>query len=255
MRKILRVVLILLVAAGVILWVKESSRVRGSGLPLVGSNQLKLIPEPKTAADRIVNGAKKQVMKMVKYDSSYVKLTYPYGDVPANSGACTDVIIRALRCAGYDLQKLIHEDMQHNFRLYPRKWGTEAPDPNIDHRRVPNHIVFMRRFAEELPVGTSGSDLKTWKPGDLVYWDLNGSGMTHCGVISDVTGPRGLPMVLHNIGPWATQDDVLDSWKVLGHYRYPSANRTIRPSGEQHRAPRRGAPGGLSRPDTSCPMT
>lgn len=223
MKKTLLVVLGMLVIAGAVLWREAAPRVRGSGLPVIGSSQLKLISEPKTAADKIVNGAKNQVIKMVKYDSSYVKLDYPNGDVPADRGACTDVIIRALRCAGYDLQKLIHEDMKSNFRLYPRKWDSRAPDSNIDHRRVPNHLVFMRRFAKELPTGTTGANLKTWQPGDLVYWQLSDGGMTHCGVISDITGPRGLPMVLHNIGPWATQDDVLDSWKILGHFRYPRA--------------------------------
>lgn len=183
-------------------------------------DDLELIKDPRTAADKIVNGAKQQVIDMVVYDAGYVRMEYPNGDVPADRGACTDVIVRALRNAGYDLQRLMHEDMKVNFRLYPGNRGLTRPDPNIDHRRVPNHLVFMKRFAKELPKGTSGKAVKTWQHGDLVYWDF-GSGLTHCGVVSDKIGPRGLPLIIHNNGPRASQDDALDCWPVLGHFRYP----------------------------------
>lgn len=188
------------------------------------SRKPELIDRPRTTADKIVNGAKSEILRGVRYDASYLPIAYPNGDVPEDQGACTDVIVRALRAAGFDLQKLMHEDMRRNFRLYPSKWGLPGPDPNIDHRRVPNHLVFMRRFARELPIDVNGEHARTWKPGDLVYWDLNGCGLTHCGVISDDFGTNGLRQVIHNIGPCASQDDCLTNWKIIGHFRYPKAS-------------------------------
>jgi len=188
--------------------------------PAQTSDEIKLIPQPKTAAEKIVNGAKREALRGVQYDASYVRIPYPGGDVPADRGACTDVIIRALRSGGLDLQKLIHEDMSAHFDLYPHKWGLRSPDPNIDHRRVPNHIAFLERFGKKLPVETTGEAAKTWEAGDLVYWDL-GSGQTHCGIISNDRGAEGLPLVIHNIGPTVRQEDCLTSWKIIGHFRYP----------------------------------
>lgn len=182
---------------------------------------LELIERPRTAADKIVNGAKLEAIRRVVYNSSYVSVSYPYGDVPSGQGACTDVLVRALRNAGYDLQKLIHEDMKRHFALYPNNWGHTRPDPNIDHRRALNHLAFMRRFAKDLPTNTDGDAAATWKPGDLVYWDLTGNGATHCGVISNDRNARGLPLVVHNIGPTARQDDCLNNWEIIGHFRYP----------------------------------
>ncbi len=179
-----------------------------------------LIPHPRTVAERIVNGAKAEVIRGVKYDASYATLPYPNGDVPADRGACTEVIIRGLRNAGYDLQQLIHDDMAVDFSAYPKLWGLSAPDSNIDHRRVPNHLVFMRRHGLELPCSTAGRDLATWQPGDLVYWRLP-SGHTHCGVISNDRSRSSLPLVIHNIGPVASQQDCLTAWKIIGHFRYP----------------------------------
>lgn len=182
--------------------------------------QLTLIAHPHTAAEKIVNGAKHEVLRGVRYDAAYLSIDYPNGDVPSDQGACTDVIVRALRAAGHDLQKLMHEDMKSNFALYPKKWGLRAPDPSIDHRRVPNHVVFMRRHALSLPLSTTGEAAKSWQPGDLVYWNLTPA-LTHCGVISNDLSPGGLPMVIHNIGPQASQQDCLTSWQIIGHFRFP----------------------------------
>jgi hypothetical protein len=182
---------------------------------------LTLTAHPRTIADHIVNGAKEEVLRGVRYDASYTAIPYPNGDVPADRGACTEVIIRGLRNAGYDLQQLIHEDMRRRFSEYPGLWGLKAPDPNIDHRRVPNHLVYMRKHGLEMPRSTSGRDAATWQPGDLVYWRLRPGGPTHCGVISNDRGRGGLPLVIHNIGPVARQEDCLTSWEVIGHYRYP----------------------------------
>jgi uncharacterized protein YijF (DUF1287 family) len=185
---------------------------------------LALNPSPRTAADRIVNGAKLEARRGVQYDAAYVRIAYPGGDVPADRGACTDVVVRALRHAGYDLQKLIHEDMQRRFSQYPRRYGLKRPDPNIDHRRTPNQVTFLKRFGRELPKETTGAAAKTWQPGDLVYWELPG-GIGHCGVLSDVRGPSGLPLAIHNIGETA-QEDCLTAWKITGHYRYPRTNES-----------------------------
>lgn len=153
------------------------------------------------------------------YDASYVKISYPNGDVPAGEGACTDVVIRSLRAAGVDLQKLIHEDMARDFGRYPDPWKLGHTDKNIDHRRVPNHITFLEKYGQSLPVGTSGKDLKTWLPGDIVYWKMDGN-RWHTGIISDGIGPSGYPMVIHNAFQCIEQD-YLTNWPIIGHFRYP----------------------------------
>lgn len=185
------------------------------------SQTLQLIAQPKTPADKIINGAKKEVIKCVQYDSSYRSIAYPGGDVAADRGACTEVVIRALRNAGYDLQKLVHEDMKRNFRLYPHRWSLRRPDSNIDHRRVPNLMVFFSRFGKSLPTKTGGEAVASWQPGDIVCWDLTGNGLTHIGILSNEKNQQGMPFVLHNIGPSASQQDCLTDWKIIGHYRYP----------------------------------
>ena len=185
------------------------------------ADPLALIPQPRTPAEKIVNGAKDEARRGVSYDARYVSLRYPGGDVPADRGACTDVVVRALRRAGYDLQRLIHEDMRRNFHLYPTKYGLSRPDRNIDHRRTPNQMAFLRRFGTDLPRATTGAASATWQPGDLVYWDL-APGMGHCGVLSDALNAEGLPLVIHNIGG-AQQEDCLTRWPITGHFRYPKA--------------------------------
>jgi hypothetical protein len=135
-----------------------------------------------------------------------------------DGGACTDLVVRALRGAGLDLQKLVHEDMQASFAEYPRLWGLSAPDPNIDRRRVPNLMTFFRRRGPWLPTGTSGTDAPSWQPGDVVFWDLGSAGQKHCGIVSDRKGGSGLPLVIHNIAG-AAEEDALTRWKVIGHAR------------------------------------
>lgn len=194
--------------------------VRFKIMPPPVSDSIALIEHPKTTAEKIVNGAKMEAIRRVRYDPSYMRIPYPNGDVPRHQGACTDVIVRALRNAGYDLQKLMHEDMTAHFSAYPHKWGLRTPDSNIDHRRVPNQVVFMKRHGLELTRSTEGDAVKTWQPGDLVYWNLTPT-VTHCGVISDERNDEGLPLVIHNIGPVAAQQDCLRSWPIIGHFRYP----------------------------------
>jgi uncharacterized protein len=165
-----------------------------------------------TVAEKLVAAARAQIGD--RYVADYVTLRYPNGDVPKNTGACTDVLIRSLRSTGIDLQRLVHEDMKKNFRLYPKNWGLKRPDPNIDHRRVLNLRVFFARFGKSLPLDAD------FQPGDLITWDLSG-GLTHCGIISDRKNARGVFLILHNIGPSATEADCLFAFKMTGHFRFP----------------------------------
>jgi len=155
----------------------------------------------------------------VRYDSAYVRIPYPGGDVPADTGVCTDEVIRAYRSLGVDLQKVVHEDMVQNFSAYPRSWRwlLAKPDPNIDHRRVPNLMVFFSRKGESLPITGRADD---YSPGDLVTWDLGG-GVPHIGIVVDRKSPQtGRYMVVHNIGAGPQMEDVLFNWRITGHFRY-----------------------------------
>ena len=170
---------------------------------------------PDKTAQKIVDGALAQLG--TKYTTGYFQIDYPSGDLPSDQGVCTDVVVRALRAAGHDLQKQMHEDMKRNFAKYPKRYGLSKPDPNIDHRRVPNQITFMKRFATELTIETDDPD--EWLPGDIVYWKMSAS-MDHCGIVSNRRNARGLPYVIHNGGP-CREDDALDNWEIVGHFRFP----------------------------------
>lgn len=183
--------------------------------PQAAADPLALIASPQTPAERIVNGAKQEVLRGVTYDAA----DYPQGKVPECKGACTDVIIRSLKTAGYDLQTRMHEDMVQHFALYPHDWGLRGPSIGIDHRRTGNQKVYFKRHGKALPIATTGAAKETWKPGDLIYWELS-PGIHHCGVLSNVRNAQGLPMVIHNMGR-ATQEDCLTSWKIEAHYRFP----------------------------------
>ncbi len=165
-------------------------------------------------AAQIVAAARKQIGVTVSYDPEYRVLAYPGGDVPMNTGVCTDVVTRALREQGVDLQRAVHEDMQRHFAEYPHQWGLKTPDANIDHRRVPNLMTYFKRRGWERPVTGQGED---YHPGDVVTWNLGG-GITHIGVVSDTPG-RAAPMVIHNIGQGTREEDVLFAFKIIGHYR------------------------------------
>ena len=180
-------------------------------------------PEERTAYDWILIGARDEVKNGTRYDASYQALAYPGGDVDSAIGACTDVIVRALRQAGFDLQQLIHEDMAENFSLYPQLWGLFGPDPNIDHRRTQNQMNFFQRHGETLTLEVSEETLPQWRHGDLVYWRFP-DGQQHTGVISDRFNRQGLPLVIHNAGV-AREENCLQRWEIIGHYRFPAQNR------------------------------
>lgn len=165
----------------------------------------------------IIDGGIDQVGKTTSYDPSYQKLDYPNGDVPIETGVCSDVIIRAFRTASIDLQKEVHEDMKSNFSAYPTKWGLKSTDRNIDHRRVPNLQTYFARKGKE--VATTGS-ADSYQPGDIVTWDLGG-GIDHVGIVTNVWyKPSQRYLIVHNIGSGTRMEDVLFAWKITGHYRY-----------------------------------
>ena len=167
---------------------------------------------------KLLEGANRQLETTKKYSQDYFVIPYPNGDVPAETGACTDVVVRAFRSAGVDLQKEVHEDMKQNFSVYPTKWGLTEPDTNIDHRRVPNLHTFFTRKEKSLPITRRAKD---YLPGDVVAWDLDGKGMTHIGVVSNFYNKRTKRyLIIHNIGGGAAREDRLFEWKIIGHYRY-----------------------------------
>jgi len=163
---------------------------------------------------RLAKAAEALTSQQVTYDPAYVKIKYPGGDVPANTGVCTDVVIRAFRGVGIDLQKEVHEDMKVHFDLYPKKWNLTKTDTNIDHRRVPNLMTYFKRHHEFKKVSTA---IKDYAPGDIVCWDLGG-GTTHIGIVSSRKTAEGTWLIIHNIGAGQIAEDMLFSYKIIGHY-------------------------------------
>ncbi|HKP70482.1 MAG TPA: DUF1287 domain-containing protein [Pyrinomonadaceae bacterium] len=184
--------------------------------PRIESPPVTEVKSPETR--RLLEGAITQTTTTREYTQDYFVIPYPNGDVPSNTGACTDVVIRGFRSAGIDLQKEVHEDMRSNFSAYPNKWGLTKTDTNIDHRRVPNLQTFFTRKGKSVPVSRSADD---YRPGDVVSWDINGRGMTHIGLVSNLKSTRtGRYLVIHNIGAGVNAEDRLFDWKITGHYRY-----------------------------------
>ena len=153
----------------------------------------------------------------VSYDPSYVRINYPNGDVPSNKGVCTDVVIRAYRKLGIDLQKEVHEDMKAHFNEYPKNWGLSGTDKNIDHRRVPNLMKFFSRHGVTKKNSQNPSD---YQPGDIVCWNLGG-GITHIGIVArQMSEDRKRNLIIHNIGAGQVLEDCLFDFKIIGHYTY-----------------------------------
>lgn len=168
--------------------------------------------------NKILQKAEEQTHLTKNYTQAYFTIPYPNGDLPIETGACSDVVIRSFRAAGVDLQKEVHEDMAANFAAYPKKWGLPAPDPNIDHRRVPNLQTFFTRKGKAVVISTNPDD---YQPGDVVSWDLDGKGMTHIGVVSNLWNERTKRyLIIHNIGGGTKAEDRLFDWKITGHFRY-----------------------------------
>lgn len=166
---------------------------------------------------KLSNAAIELTNQHVVYDPSYFTISYPNGDVPSNKGVCTDVVIRAYRKLGIDLQKEVHEDIKLNFNKYPKIWGLKKPNTNIDHRRVPNLMVFFARKGIVKQISKTSSD---YMPGDIVCWNLGGA-ITHIGLVVDKKSEDGLRyLIVHNIGGGQVLADCLFSYKIIGHYSY-----------------------------------
>jgi uncharacterized protein YijF (DUF1287 family) len=168
-------------------------------------------------AERLSMAALELTKQHVIYDPSYFSIDYPNGDVPSDRGVCTDVIIRAYRKLGIDLQKEVHEDMKANFSKYPKIWGLKTTDKNIDHRRVPNLMTFFKRKGKVKPISKLSSD---YSPGDIVCWNLGG-GITHIGIVVNRKSTDGKKyMIVHNIGEGQVLADCLFDFKIIGHYTF-----------------------------------
>jgi uncharacterized protein len=167
--------------------------------------------------EKLIQSGLLQIKYTRSYDPAYVKIKYPGGDVPIETGVCTDVVIRAFRKVGVDLQKEVHEDMKRNFQVYPKNWGLQKPDTNIDHRRVPNLMVYFQRHGKAISVT---NNKEKFLPGDIVTWDL-GFGQQHIGIVSyNLSTTTKNPLIIHNIGSGTKEEDILFNWKITGQYRY-----------------------------------
>lgn len=207
--------LVLLVAAGC---ERQIARTRQPLKPPEAESETRPLPANSSPKLKLViDGAIDQVGKTTGYDPSYQRLEYPNGDVPIETGVCSDVIVRAFRKANIDLQKDVHEDMKNDFSAYPTKWGLSGTDSNIDHRRVPNLQTYFARKGKEVATSRSSD---AFLPGDIVSWDLGG-GVDHVGILVNVWyKPSQRYLIVHNIGSGTRMEDVLFSWKITGHYRY-----------------------------------
>ncbi len=169
------------------------------------------------ANSELVAAARSRTEVSVTYDGTYTALAYPGGDVADNIGVCSDLVIRAYRQLKVDLQRLVHEDMQNSFAAYPNHWGLTKPDPNIDHRRVPNLETFFQRHGQALGVSQNATD---YQPGDLVTWRLQGR-LPHIGIVSDKVAPGSQrPLIIHNVGAGPKEEDRLFAYPITGHFRY-----------------------------------
>ncbi len=185
---------------------------------LVLSVLLGFAPFPQSTFQQKLSDAAIELTKQqVVYDPAYFTIPYPNGDVPANKGVCTDVVIRAYRKLNIDLQKEVHLDMAAHFKLYPKTWGLKTTDKNIDHRRVPNLMVFFSRFGKVKAISKNAED---YLPGDIVCWNLGGN-ITHIGiVVNKKSADAKRFLIVHNIGRGQELSDCLFEYKIIGHYSY-----------------------------------
>lgn len=178
--------------------------------------EIESIENPKNFGERLSNVAIKIIDPSIVYTPDYVRLDYPNGDVPAKTGVCTDVVIRAFRRLDIDLQKEVHEDMKANFSKYPKIWGLAKADTNIDHRRGPNLEVFFERKGKKLHLSANKQD---YLPGDIVTWNINGK-MPHIGIVTHIQSASGKPLIVHNAGWGQVLEDCLFLYPMVAHFRY-----------------------------------
>ena len=195
---------------------RRSALLGGLALAACGPAEAQVRPAS-ARAKVLIAAARRQVGVTLAYDPAYTALDYPGGDVPRGKGVCTDVLIRAYRDAfGIDLQAEVHRDMAANFRAYPKRWSLKRPDRNIDHRRVPNLETFWTRQTARLPIPARAED---WQPGDLFTTLIDGR-LPHTGIVSDRLAGNGNPLVIHNIGSGAREEDMLLAWRPTGRFRW-----------------------------------
>lgn len=178
--------------------------------------QLTQAAEPISNGGKLAHDAKKQIGITTSYDPAYRKLEFPRGDVPIESGVCTDVVIRAYRLQNIDLQQLVNHDMKSNWSAYPKNWGLKSTDKNIDHRRVPNLEAFFERHGQTLSI----TDKDSFQAGDVVTWRLPNSNLPHTGIVSDKKTADGTPLIIHNIGRGTQEENILFAYPIHKHFRY-----------------------------------
>lgn len=173
------------------------------------------IDQASPGARLLAEAAQAQVGVTVGYDGAYVEIDYPGGDVQSHTGVCTDVVVRAFRELGTDLQVEVHEDMSAHFDQYPQKWGLPGPDRNIDHRRVPNLQTYFDRQGAAVEITDEGLDY--W-PGDIVTWSVYGR--PHTGIVSTTLARSATRYcIVHNFGRGTRIEDILFDYEITGHYR------------------------------------
>jgi uncharacterized protein len=213
---VISVLLISLIIGSVLLLPSFLSKQINSLVTEVTSNTTKISP-PNAQARDLVSDARSQIGVTTNYSGDYAQIIYPMGDVPISTGACTDVVIRALRKQSVDIQQLIHEDMVQNFGSYPSFWNLKSTDSNIDHRRVPNVLTYMERQNKTVEIL---KEAISFLPGDIVTWDF-GPGQQHIGIVSDsIDSVSKTPYIIHNIGRGTEESNILFNYPITGHIRY-----------------------------------
>ena len=167
--------------------------------------------------DNLILGARAEARRAPVYRSAYYKGGYP----PDNEGVCTDLVWRAFRDAGYDLKAMIDDDIRANPSRYPRV--QKKPDANIDFRRVPNMTAFFSQYAKRLTTDImpgNVENLRLWQGGDLVVF----TNPDHIAILSDKRNTAGVPLLIHNQGPVASEGDDFMAWYergIVAHFRFP----------------------------------
>jgi hypothetical protein len=186
---------------------------------------------------RILDAAKSQLEAGIVYSGEYFQMAYPGGDVPANVGTSADLLIRALRQVGVDLQTDIPRHRQLRPGDYPKdRWKAGKPDTNVDHRRLANIYMYLKHHAKSLTTSTSERALADYQPGDIVMWTLRDGKPypDHAGIVSDKVAADGMPYVvdIHPKTGRISGDHRLDEWPVRGHFRFLSPTLDPAPPGE-----------------------
>lgn len=219
MRRLAIAIILAAIAIGV--WLAVSILPwRAASPDLVESARLQIDASDAELA-KFINAALDRTKLKVVYDGAYTPIGYPGGDVPPSIGVCTDEVIRTYRAIGIDLQPLVHEDMKKNFGDYPKLWNLKAPDPHIDHRRVPNLQTYFTRHSASLPISEDPAD---YRPGDLVTCMVRGN-RPHIAIVVPAPKSGDRPWIMHNCGFGPKMEDKLFTWKLTGHYRWHPTTR------------------------------